>query len=365
VTTEPEVGTGAARARIPSEVFVEVVRLLIVAACTAAGFQLAGGTSADGVVHLLGACLGAGVGYVHGGVAGRLLRRVLAHFEDRVERLSVMSLVGGTTGAVLLGLLAVVIGATAVVLLPPVVGWPILGLLVWLGVFAGFQAGARKGDELLTVAKGPPAPAATGEPVGRGGALVLVDTSAAIDGRLLALASTGFLPGRLAVARFVLDELQSIADAGDPSRRRRGRRGMETLEALRDDSSVGVEVLDDEIPEMEEVDAKLVMLARRRGAALLTVDANLCSSAQLQGVACCNIHRLARSLQPVLVPGEVIKLKVSKEGRDEGQGVGFLDDGTMVVVSDGADHVGLDTEVSITSSVQTSRGRMFFASLSA
>jgi uncharacterized protein YacL len=128
---------------------------------------------------------------------------------------------------------------------------------------------------------------------------------------------------------------------------------------------VGVEVLDDEIPEMEEVDAKLVMLARRRGAALLTVDANLCSSAELQGVACCNIHRLARSLQPVLVPGEVIKLKVSKEGRDEGQGVGFLDDGTMVVVSDGADHVGLDAEVSITSSVQTSRGRMFFASLSA
>ncbi|MBA3302463.1 MAG: TRAM domain-containing protein [Acidimicrobiia bacterium] len=367
MTTGPEAPPRAATAYIPPEVFVEVVPLLIVGLFTGGGFELSGGTEATGVTPLLGASLGACVGYVHGGIVGRLLRKGMVHFEDRVERTSATSLLAGAIGAVLLGVLGAVIGGGAVALLPRPWGWPVLGLFAWLGVYGGFQAGARKGDELLPASR-----AAERASFSAGAApgvapevpLLLVDTSAAIDGRLVALARTGFLPGPLAVPRFVLDELQAIADANDVSRRRRGRRGIETLEALREEASVGVTLLDEEIPEMEEVDAKLVVLARRLGARILTVDANLCSSAELQGVRCCNIHRLGRALQPALVPGEVVRLKVSKEGRDEGQGVAYLDDGTMVVISDAAGLVGADAEVSITRSMQTARGRMFFASVS-
>ena len=364
MTAAPEAPPRAATATIPAEVFVEVVRLLIVGLFTGGGFELSGGTDATGVTPLLGAFLGACVGYVHGGIVGRLLRRGMAHFEARVEGTSATSLLAGAVGAVLLGALGAVIGGGAVALLPRPWGWPVLGLFAWLGVYAGFQAGARKGDELMPAARGIDRSGSSLDTAARAAPLLLIDTSAAIDGRLLALARTGFLPGPLAVPRFVLDELQAIADANDPSRRRRGRGGIETLEALREDPSVGVAVLDQEIPEMEEVDAKLVVLARRLGARLLTVDASLCSSAELQGVRCCNIHRLGKALQPALVPGEVVRLKVSKEGRDEGQGVGYLEDGTMVVISDAAGLVGADAEVSITRSMQTARGRMFFASVS-
>ena len=355
---------------ISSEVFVEVVRLLIVVVFTAAGYTLGGGSAraADGSIPLLGALLGACVGYVHGGMAGRFLRRAMGTFEATVERTPAAALFAGSLGALLLGVLGTVVGTAAVVLLPGRWGWPVLGLLVWLGVYAGYSIGARKGEELVALVRRPAAVAA--DPFARlpavsDGPLVLVDSSAAIDGRLLGVAGSGFLPGRLAVPRFVLDELQGIADAADPTRRRRGRRALEVLDVLRHDPDVGLTVLDDEVPEREEVDAKLVLLARRLDASLLTTDAALASVAELQGVRCRNLDRLAAGLQAALVPGEVVRLLVSRTGRDPGQGVGFLDDGTMVVVSEGAPLVGNETDVTITSSVRTSKGRMFFASLPA
>lgn len=350
---------------VSSEVFVEVVRLLIVAVFTAGGYSLGGGASATGSAPLVGALLGACLGYVHGGVGGRFLRRAMGRFEERVERAPAAVLFAGSLGALLLGVLATVAGTAAVFLLPGRWGWPVLGLLLWLGVYAGFSIGARKGDELVALVR---RPAPTEAPFARtavDGPMVLVDSSAAIDGRLLAVAGTGFLPGHLAVPRFVLDELQGIADASDPARRRRGRRALETLDVLRHDPDVGLTVLDDEVPEREEVDAKLVTLAQRLGASLLTTDAALAAVAELQGVRCRSLDRLAAGLQPVLVPGEVVRLTVSRTGRDPGQGIGFLDDGTMVVVSDGAPLVGNETDVTITSSVRTAKGRMFFASLPA
>jgi uncharacterized protein YacL len=352
--------------RIPSVVFVEVVRLLIVVLCTAAGWQVAGGTEASDPLALLGAVLGACVGYLQGGLAGRALRRALARFEERVERTPAAALVLGALLAALFGLLGAVIGSVAVALLPGSLGWPVLALLAWLGVFAGFSSGERKGEELLrslrqrggTTIDAPGGAAEDGPPP------VLVDSSVAMDGRLHAVAASGFFPGPLAVPRFVLDELQGLADAADLTRRRRGRRGLETLAALSNDGP-GVEVLDDEVPEHEDVDAKLVALAVRRSAPLLTVDDGLTKVAELRGVRCLSLNRLALAVQPVLVPGEVIRLRVSREGKDTGQGVGFLEDGTMVVVSDGATCIGQETDVSITSSVQTARGRMFFASRAA
>jgi uncharacterized protein YacL len=360
------VATAPQPLRISSVVFVEVVRLLTVVLCTAAGWQVAGGTGATASRALLGATLGACVGYLQGGLVGRVLGRGLTRFEERVDRTPAASLVlGGVLGA-LFGLLGAVIGGVAVALLPPFFGWPILGLLAWLGVFAGFSSGVRKGDELLRSIRqrGTSTIEAPGAPTGDGPPPVLVDSSAAIDGRLHAVAASGFLPGPLAVPRFVLDELQGLADAADGTRRRRGRRGLETLAVLSSEGP-GVVVLDDEVPEHEDVDAKLVALALRRSVPLLTVDDGLAKVAELRGVRCLSLNRLALAVQPVLVPGEVVRLRVSREGKDSGQGVGFLEDGTMVVVSDGAAFVGQETEVSITSSVQTPRGRMFFASRAA
>jgi len=192
---------------------------------------------------------------------------------------------------------------------------------------------------------------------------LVVDTSAVIDGRALAVADAGFLRGDLLVPRFVLDELQGIADAADPSRRRRGRRGLEVLDSLQRDGRIGVHVIDDEVPEIQAVDAKLVALARRLQAGLLTTDANLQRVAELQGVVCLNLNRLADGLRPVLVPGEVVRLPISREGREQGQGVGFLEDGTMVVVGEASGLVGREVDVRITSNVQTSVGRMLFASV--
>jgi uncharacterized protein YacL len=352
--------------RIPSVVFVEVVRVLTVVLYTAAGWQLAGGTDASDGSALLGAVLGACVGYLQGGLVGRALRRALTRFEEKVDRTPAASLVLGAVLGALFGLLGAVIGSVAVALLPASLGWPILALLAWLGVFAGFTSGVRKGEELLRSIKSRNSPSieTPGDSPGEGPPAVLVDSSAAIDGRLHAVAAAGFLPGPLAVPRFVLDELQGVADAADGTRRRRGRRGLETLAALSADGP-GVEVLEDEVPQHEEVDAKLVALAVRRGALLLTVDEGLTKVAELRGVRCLSLNRLALAVQPVLVPGEVVHLRISREGKDNGQGVGFLEDGTMVVVSDGATLIGQETEVSITSSVQTARGRMFFASRAA
>jgi uncharacterized protein YacL len=230
---------------------------------------------------------------------------------------------------------------------------------------AGFRLGAAKSDELLGMAGLSARPLGRTTRYGRDGAseTLVVDTSAVIDGRALAVADAGFLRGDLVVPRFVLDELQGVADAAEPARRRRGQRGLEVLDALQADGRVALHVIDDEVPELHAVDAKLVALARRLRAGILTTDTNLQRIAELQGVVCLNLHRLADGLRPVLVPGEVVRLPISREGREPGQGVGFLEDGTMVVVGEAAGLVGSEIAVRITSNVQTSVGRMLFASV--
>jgi uncharacterized protein YacL len=341
--------------------FVEVVRLLVVAVATAGGYVLAGrGRPDPGNAPALGATLGALVGYVAGGVFGRQLRRTMGRVEDELSRVPAAGLLAGSVGACALGALAALVGAPAVALIPGRWGWPVFALVVWVGVFEGFRIAMAKSTELLALAglrAVPSGPAAGIE------ALNVVDTSALIDGRLKAVVEAGFLAGTLVVPRFVLDELQAIADSGDGARRRRGRRGLEVLDALRRDGLVGVEVAVDEVPEVETVDAKLVALARRLGAGLVTTDAALAGVAELQGVRCRNLHRLAAGMRPAVVPGEVLRLPISREGKEPGQGVGFLEDGTMVVVGGAAGMVGRDVRVRVTSHVQTAVGRMLFATV--
>ena len=188
-----------------------------------------------------------------------------------------------------------------------------------------------------------------------------LSAAASVDGRLTDVVASGFLWGTLVVPRFVVAELQHIADQRDANRRARGRRGLEILALLQKDPRIAVELPDEDVATESEVDAKLVALARRRGAAILTNDFNLNRVAELQGVRVMNINSLANAVKPAVLPGEELRVKVIQEGKEAGQGVGFLDDGTMIVVEGGARLIDRDVDVSVTRVLQTVAGRMIFA----
>jgi uncharacterized protein YacL len=190
---------------------------------------------------------------------------------------------------------------------------------------------------------------------------ILADTSAIIDGRIADIADSGFLYGILEVPRFVLDEVQRLADSSDAMRRTRGRRGLEILARMRKTGATPVVVIDEDVPGTPEVDSKLVALAKRNGRAVLTNDLNLNRIADLQGVRVLNINSLANAVKPALLPGEELRVRVIQPGKDVGQGVGYLDDGTMVVVEGGARAIDSEVEVTVTRVLQTVAGRMVFA----
>jgi uncharacterized protein YacL len=190
---------------------------------------------------------------------------------------------------------------------------------------------------------------------------ILIDTSVIIDGRIADIARTGFVPGNLVIPRFVLNELQYIADSAESLRRQRGRRGMEVLAELQKDNSINTTIADIDVEGVREVDEKLVMLARQMKSPILTNDFNLNRVAELQGVKVLNINELANAVKSILLPGEGLCVKVIQEGKEQGQGVGYLDDGTMVVIEDGKNFIGKDIEVSVTKVLQTAAGRMIFS----
>src|SRR5437879_1006098 len=263
--------------------FVETTRLIIVFLATAGGFTLAQQSPGDHAI--LGATLGAALGYVAGGILGRLLGQAMGMAERRIEQASPARLLAGTFGAVGAGGLALLVGFPLIVLLPPMIGWPALMLLVWIGVYAGAALAGHNAEGLLAMAGLSTRPLVRASPYGEAveDGATLLDTSAVIDGRLLALARAGFLKGAVLVPHFVLDELQAIADAQDPVRRRRGRRGLDLLDALQRTPGVEVHIVDDEVLEHEQVDAKLVALARRLQVQLLTVDSPLQRVAEPKG----------------------------------------------------------------------------------
>jgi uncharacterized protein YacL len=197
-----------------------------------------------------------------------------------------------------------------------------------------------------------------------GNRTILLDTSVIIDGRIADIARTGFMVGTLMIPRFVLNELQYIADSADGLRRQRGRRGMEVLSQLQRDPTIPVRISDIDVEGVREVDDKLVILARQLRCPILTNDYNLNRVAELQGVAVLNVNELANAVKSVLLPGESLIINIIQEGKETGQGVGYLDDGTMVVVEDGRDHLNAKTAVLVTKVLQTAAGRMIFARLS-
>lgn len=190
---------------------------------------------------------------------------------------------------------------------------------------------------------------------------ILLDTSVIIDGRVADIARTGFLSGELLIPRFVLNELQYIADSSDNLRRQRGRRGLEVLAKMQKDPTISVNISDIDVEGSRQVDDKLVILARQLRVPVLTNDFNLNRVAELQGVRILNINELANAVKAVYLPGEVLPVRVIQEGREAGQGVGYLDDGTMIVVQGGNDFIGVEMNTVVTKVLQTAAGRMIFA----
>ena len=193
--------------------------------------------------------------------------------------------------------------------------------------------------------------------------IVILDTSVIIDGRIADIFQTHFVEGRIVIPRFVLKELQQIADSQDALKRNRGRRGLDILNKIQKNTALDVRIQEEDFPEIKEVDGKLVKLAKLLGAKIFTNDFNLNKIAELQGITVLNINELSNALRPVVLPGETMEIRITKEGKEYNQGVAYLDDGTMVVVDNSKHMIGQITKVVVTSVLQTSAGRMIFAKL--
>jgi uncharacterized protein YacL len=273
---------------------------------------------------------------------------------------AVAGLLVGLLMGFLLGLPLTSLPAPAGLVLP--IGVSVILALGMMGLTVAKRHDLRAAMESLGLRRGGSAAAA---PAGPSVPITFLDTSAIIDGRIVDVVAAGFLSGLLVVPRFVLGELQHIADDTHPGRRNRGRRGLDVLAVLQKDHRIGIEVSTDDEPGVSTVDSKLVALAQKRDAAILTTDYNLNRVAQLQGVRVMNLNQLANALKPSFLPGEALRVKVVQEGKEPGQGVAFLDDGTMVVVEGGGRHIEGELDVTVTRILQTVAGRMIFAEMAA
>lgn len=326
-----------------------VLRILLLVVGMVVGMVLGWGASnGQTLMLLLGAGIGAGVGMM-----------ILAA-EQRMKT-APFSLVFCGGGGLIAGLLVagLIILVTGMV---PVSVHPVFTTLAYLVIFLGVPYwGLTMGMRFAGEGWSPPAMGAlTAEPVR---SKKLLDTSVIIDGRIADLCETDFIEGTLVVPYFILQELQHISDSSDGLKRARGRRGLDILNVLQKMNNIKVELVEDDFPHVKEVDTKLIELAKQMDAKVLTNDFNLNKVAGIQGVKVLNINDLCNALKPVVLPGETIRVFVLKEGKEAGQGVAYLDDGTMVVVDHAKRWIGKNVDVIVTSVLQTSAGRMIFTRL--
>jgi len=342
-------------------VFVEIVRLFVAVIATAGGYWLGREIGIGREPEAIGALLGCLVGYVGGGVLGRLLLRAVGAVERRVDRAPAATVAVGSIGGVLGALVGPVITLPLLVFVPVRLLALVAGLASWVCGYAGYRIAAHQSQRLFETLGLSTRPLVRATPYSATDGLI-VDTSAVMDGHLMTLTRSGIITSDLLVPQFVLDELQGLADAPETTRARRAKAGLDTLEYLRTDPSVRLFVVDDTVPEIDAVDAKLVALAKRLQLRLLTSDANLVRVAQLRDVPTTNLRVLVQDLGPAVHAGDPLELELVREGRQPGQGVGYLDDGSMVVVNGGAELVGQGTvAVEVASIVPTAAGRMVFA----
>ncbi|HWP42540.1 MAG TPA: TRAM domain-containing protein [Blastocatellia bacterium] len=329
---------------------VTLIRIVFIAALVGAGYYLRPVNGRPGLSAIIGA----------------IVAIAIIFFETRIRKATLKTLIGGAAGSIL-----GIVGAT-------LIGWIIsaqygipseqagipeniktfltLALMLLMG-YVGLIVGAVKGDYLDLTALG-------GIFVEKGATKthpLILDTSVIIDGRVADIAETGFLSGTIVIPQFVLRELQQIADSADSIKRNRGRRGLDILQRLqKKKGSYEVVISEADFPDIREVDHKLIELARQLEGKIVTNDFNLNKVAQLRGVTVLNINELANALKPVVLPGETMRVFVLKEGKEYNQGVAYLDDGTMVVVDNARRMIGKNVDVSVTSVLQTTAGKMIF-----
>lgn len=311
------------------------------------------------VLLILAPILGAVIGVLLVPTAQSLFEAELETVERAIERLAPGELVGGAIGltmGLVIAFLAKSVLFEFITFAGPTGGYIAIVLYLVISLFAaylGARVGAKQRVGLGRLTNGVEAPGKAG------GAAKIIDTSVIIDGRILEIVGAGFLEGPLVLPRFVLRELQLIADSGDSLKRTRGRRGLEVLTKLA--TIATLEIVERDYDDIAQVDAKLVRLAQERGGKLVTNDFNLNRVANVEGVTVLNINELANAVKPVLLPGEELRVTVIKEGKEAHQGVGYLDDGTMIVIENGRRLIGETVDVSVTSALQTLAGRMIFA----
>jgi len=352
--------------RMPG-IVVELLRLCVVVFFAGLGYEVALLLESSGHREVLGGVdplwvgllLGTGLGFVLGGMLGRFTERTVARTERSMRDVSAEHIVAGVFGAII-GLLAGSAVAWPVFLIGDrLLAVPLFAFVLVTLALLGYRVGVSRRDGMLgmfgaSAGLSPRQPSTASLPR-------LVDTSIAIDGRIIDVVRAGFVGGTMIICAPVLAELQGLADASDELRRGRGRRGLEVLETLKREPGIDLTVIDDEAPGVPEVDAKLVRMALDRGIGLLTLDTNLARSAALAGVRVMNLHALALALRPPVVAGDEVTVLLTKPGKESGQAVGYLDDGTMVVVERAREGVGQEAVVQVTSVLTTANGRMVFA----
>jgi uncharacterized protein YacL len=329
-----------------------LIRLVFTALLVAAGY----------VLHPIQGNRFLSAGVASAGVAA-LIAFAIIMFERRIQRASLKTLIGAAVGSILGIVGAYLIGSLisnqhSDAVAPGMKTFLTLAL-TFLMAYIGLVVGAAKGDYLDLSALG----GIFSDKSARRDFKIL-DTSVIIDGRIADIAEAGFLSGTIVIPQFILRELQQVADSPDSNKRQRGRRGLDMLNRLQTNNTLDIQVVDTDFPAVREVDLKLLELSKQLDAVVVTNDFNLNKVAQLHGVSILNINELANALKPVVLPGELMRVFVLKEGKEYNQGVAYLDDGTMVVVDNARKMIGKNADISVTSVLQTTAGKMIFGRLS-
>jgi uncharacterized protein YacL len=324
-----------------------LIQIVLVAVTTISGYFILKEIFANYVWALLGAVLGIGFGYI------------ILKLEEKLKDIPLKIIFGSLLGTTISLIVAdLFISRLLLALIKDIpITLPIYILFYFVMGYIGFRIGKEK-SKTLDLSKVPLLDRMENDED-----VKILDTSTIIDGRIADICETGFIEGTFVIPQFVLYEIQHIADHSDTVKRTRGRRGLDVLHRLQKQTFLKVKIVDYDFPKLKDVDTKLIALAKKLNGKILTNDYNLNKVAELQGIEVLNMNQLAASLRPAMLPGEQMNVKMLKEGKEHGQGIGYLDDGTMVVVDDAKKLLGKSVDVVVTSVLQTTSGRMIFAKL--
>ena len=326
-----------------------IIRIILILACSISGYFIAFYSATDSPYLYYES--------IAGFIIGLIVALLVIKIEKDIRKLSLKIILGGVSGMVIGLLIALILGyglnmVSKIRENQQVVPWIYLLLIGILG-YLGLALGSKKVEEFSF----------HGGEYKASSDLRILDTSVIIDGRIADICDSGFMEGELIVPRFVLNELQFVADSSDSMKRSRGRRGLDILNRMQKSSAIHIDIVEQDFTKIKGVDGKLVALANKINAKLLTTDYNLNKVAELQGVRVLNINELANAMKPVVLPGEQMAVKIIREGKELGQGVGYLDDGTMIIVDHAQKMINMNVEVVVTSVLQTTAGRMIFTEL--